>query len=914
MPKAIDRLIITSPYEEPKEHWKFNNFTQEFERQEGRRSAGYIRAREGATSLDESGERIDITLVNKIRPRVKKWREEGYPGTTSVTKKLLDFWTNPEDRKDKRLFFAQIEAIETIIWYIEAPANEKTGIDIPSDGGLFQRLCSKMATGTGKTVVMAMLISWCVLNKVTYPLDTRFSKSILIVAPGLTVKERLQVLIPDSERNYYDEFQIVPFEFREKMRQAKVKIINWHMLEPDYGQGGPKVIKKGPESDEAYARRILGELSNSKNILVINDEAHHAWRITPDFDIGLSKDDKYEATKWIEGLDRINKVRGILRCHDFTATPFVPGAKRNGEELLFNWIISDFGLNDSIESGLVKTPRVVVRDDGKLTKNYVSQFYHIYEHVKEDLSKAKPEEPLPALVTNAFYFLGLDWQETYKKWTENGYKIPPVLITVCNRTETAERIEFSFKHRKIKIDELSDESKILRIDSKLLSDAEALESITFEAPEEEEYSPKTVPEKALYLRKVVDTVGKAGEPGEQIRLVISVGMLSEGWDAKNVTHILGLRAFTSQLLCEQVVGRGLRRTSYDVNPETNLFEPEYVNIFGIPFSFIPYEGSSSSPTPERNKTQVRVMPDRSQFEIKFPNIIRINHTYKPKLELDITKTKPLFLSASDTPMIAELAPVIDGKPDVSKIEKIKLQNLAEKKRLQSIIFETARDVYDNINPEWQGNKEYLISQIIKIVEKFINSDKIVFDTLYAYDQLWRKVLLITNMDKIVRHIFSVIRFENTNNLEPIFDRDRPIKSTNDMREWDTLRHCDKTEKCHISHVVYDSTWEKLVAQKFMDNDKVQAWVKNDHLGFEIPYLYFGSRSNYRPDFIVRFKNNKYAVIEVKGKTKERDLSKYDFLEEWIAAVNQNGAFGNWSFAVIDKLGKTLDIINELSKE
>ena len=283
--KKIDRLIINSPYEEPKHHWQYDPQTRSFSLAKGRRQAGYVIASERTKSFDDPGVFVPIPLVNKIRPRVKAWRENEtnpYAGVTGITRRLLEHWRNPEVREGRRLFFCQLEAMETLIWLLEAPDSEKTGIDIPSGGGEFGRLCSKMATGTGKTIVMGMLIAWQVLNKVTYPQDPRFSKNIFIVAPGLTVKSRLEVLQPSAPGNYYEEFNIVPHGLHDKLRQGKVLIRNWHALQWDtYEQLKKKrtVDKRGPKSDEAYVREVLGDMSNAQNIVVINDEAHHAWRV-----------------------------------------------------------------------------------------------------------------------------------------------------------------------------------------------------------------------------------------------------------------------------------------------------------------------------------------------------------------------------------------------------------------------------------------------------------------------------------------------------------------------------------------------------------------------------------------------------------------------------------------------------------
>ncbi|GAF26364.1 type III R-M system restriction endonuclease [Moorella thermoacetica Y72] len=928
MAATIDKLIINSPYEKPARHWSYNREKREFILKEGRRPAGYIVASRASKSFDDPGIFIELPLVNKIRPRVDAWREQGYPGVTGITRKLLEHWHDPEERQHQRFFFCQLEAIETLIWLIEAPAASKQGIEIPDDGGEFRRLCSKMATGSGKTIVMAMLIAWQVLNKVTYPQDTRFSKNVLIVAPGLTVKSRLQVLNPAAPNNYYQEFNIVPSSLFDKLRQGKIMIINWHRMKPIDEKAGPKVIKKGPESDEAFVRRVLGDMATARNIIVINDEAHHAWRVPAESKIkGVSKEELDRATIWVEGLDRIHRKRGILYCFDFSATPFSPSGKKNYEEALFGWIVSDFGLNDAIEAGLVKTPRVVIRDDGTLTSDLKSRFYHIYmdDEVKDDLNrKANPEEPLPDLVTNAYYFLGLDWLETYKLWQQAGIKTPPVMITVCNRTETAARIEHAFNQGKIKIDELKAPDKTLRIDSKVLEEAESrvdLEdtgSLLFEEEDKDDEKQKKVSKKdqAELLRQMVDTVGKVGKPGEKIQNVIAVAMLSEGWDAKTVTHIMGLRAFSSQLLCEQVVGRGLRRTSYEVDPETGLFEPEYVNIFGVPFTFMPHEGGDGTPPPPpKPRTCIEPVPEKRQYEIKWPNIIRIERVFRPVLSLDWSKVQVLELKPEETPTLAEMAPIIDGKPDVSKITQIDLEELGKKFRLQKIIFETARDIYDQMKPGWHGNKEFLLIQLIKLVEQFINSDKISIPTLYHQQELRRRILITLNMNKIIQHIFDAIKYENTVSLELVFDTEKPIRSTGDMMTWYTSKPCEVTRKSHISHAVFDSTWEASEAFEFdrpENDDKIDAWVKNDHLGFEILYIYKGVVRKYRPDYLIRFKNGNMLVLEVKGQDNEQSRAKREALKEWVMAVNAHGGFGTWFADVSYSINDIKDIIAKYS--
>ena len=927
MPKAtIDQLIINSPYKEPGEHWKYDRESRLFSRLPGRRPAGYVVATENSKAFDDPGHFIEIGLVNQIRPRIKAWREAGYPGVTGITKQLLYHW-HDEDTRDsnRRFFFCQLEAIETLVWLAEAPSSQTVGLAIGTDGGEFTRLCSKMATGSGKTIVMAMLIAWQVLNKVTYPQDARFSKNIFVVAPGLTVKKRLQVLIPSSPGNYYDEFSIIPPGLVEKLRQGKILIRNWHVLAWDTEEKLSKkksVDKRGVKSDEAYVREVLGDMANANNILVINDEAHHAWRVPAESKIkGVKKEDIEEATIWVSGLDRIHTARRILACYDFSATPFAPSGKRSSEEALFNWIVSDFGLNDAIESGLVKTPRVVIRDDGSLGPDYRSKLYHIYVHVADDLNrKAEESESLPDLVTNGYYLLAKDWLETAKSWQEKDFQTPPVMITVANRTETAARVKFAFDRKKIRIEELCIPERILHIDSKVLDEAEAQEEIVSAPDGESEEEPSVEParkltrkEQAERIRQVVNTVGQVGKPGEQIQKVISVGMLSEGWDAKTVTHIMGLRAFTSQLLCEQVVGRGLRRTSYDVNPETGLFEAEYVNIFGVPFTFLPHESVDGPPPPPPTpKTKIEPVVQKQEYEITWPNIVRIDHVYTPTLTLDMAKVKPLKLDAYNTRTLADMAPIIAGKPDVTRIAEITLKDLAKRYRMQKIIFEVARDIYDQMKPaEWKGNKEFLLAQIIGIVQRFIQSNKIdIFPPIFFQHEDKKRILITLNMNKLVQHIWEHILFENTESLTPVFDTDKPIKSTGDMRTWYTGKPCELTGRSHINFCVYDSTWEASEMFELDRNPLVKAWVKNDHLGFEVMYIFDGQVKKYRPDFLIRLSNGEMLILEVKGMDTHQDKTKRRFLDEWVKAVNAQGGFGKWQWAVSRHPKDVVDLVEK----
>jgi type III restriction enzyme len=934
-------LVINSPYDMPLQHWKQDEHGKVMNVAQGRREAAYE-----LYDTRNNTRRIEpLETVNQIRQRVDEWRDAGYPGITSITRQLLEHWQERGEwdadatewqggPRQYPLYFCQLEAIECLIWWLEAPDQYRQGIFLPGDGGPWERICNKMATGSGKTTLMALIICWQTLNALHYPKDKRYSKAIFIIAPGLTVKSRLQVLMPGNASNVYDEFVLCPNEsLRQKLNQVELLIENWHGLMP-LKEPQRSVVKKGKESDEAFTRRVLGKLANHKDIIVINDEAHHAYRVRPELKISrqAAKEqgfDEEEATRWIEGLDRIHKTRRIRRCFDLTATPFAPTGKSNTEKGLFEWIISDFGLNDAIEAGLVKTPRVVVRDDAlPNAKTYASKLYHLYREpeVSEDLNRrAAAEEPLPDLVQKAYALLAYDWRETGKNWRASGHNIPPVLLTVCNRTETASRLEHFFNSGDCLIAETANPALTLRVDSKVLEKAERGETTNRNKDYAERLEeiiaasglPQTRQDDLLalkqpeQLRELVDSVGKRAKPGQNLQNVISVAMLSEGWDAANVTHIMGLRAFTSQLLCEQVIGRGLRRVAYDMDAEQR-FLPEYVNVFGVPLSIFQDVEGGEAPPPPRPSVRIEVVLERNQYEIRWPNIERVQSVLKPELAMDWDTVESLTLDPAQTPLNAEIAPSLTGAPNLAQISAIDLEKALEDFRLQSLIFRAARKLFLANESAFGGDKQYLAVQLIQIVEAFMASDKLDIPSLWHQDPVRKRLLIALNMDMVVSHVNRFVSEQNVEKLEALFDQHQPIGSTAYMRPWLTTKPCRPTDKSQISHVVYDSTWEKAASDALEHSDRVAAWAKNDHLGFKVRYLWRGSSRNYVPDYLIRFDNGKTLVLEIKGQDSEQNRAKRAAMDVWVQCVNQQENFGQWYADVVFDPAKLMDTLLKYS--
>ena len=919
-------LIINSPFERPTHHWHRAGDSR-LETLEGRRPAGY----EVFDTRNNTVRTVALEQVNRIRERVDAWRAADYPGVTAVTRQLLEHWQDPQTSRQYAFYFCQIEAIETLIWHVEAPPDFKQGIAIPGDGGAWERLCNKMATGSGKTAVIAMIITWQVLNALTYPKRNKdFSRTVFIVAPGLTVKERLQVLQPGHPENDYDAFALCPNEaWRQKLNQVELLIDNWHNLMPLKEQDR-SVVKKGAESDEAFVRRVLGRLAGSRGLVIINDEAHHAYRKPAEAKIS-KKDaellgiDLDEATRWIEGLDRIHRKRRIVRCFDLSATPFAPTGKTSTEAALFPWVVSDFGLNDAIEAGLVKTPRVVIRDNALAnTQTYRSKLYHLYREpeVAEDLNRrgAQPHEALPQIVQEAYTLLGADWREALNAWQAAGHLSPPVILTVCNRTETAARIEHYFRQGDAYWPELKAPERTLRVDSRVLEKAEIGETaVTDKAYDEvlrgileaaripeSRKEPLRALKKEELLRAIIDNVGKRGTAGQDLQNVISVAMLSEGWDAKNVTHIMGLRAFTSQLLCEQVIGRGLRRVSYETEPVVcpdgrtrALFKAEYVNVFGVPLSiFQETDDEGKPPPPPKPSTQIESIPERSELEIAWPNVLRVDVVVRPALTVDWSRMPRLKIDPAQVHITADLAPALGGAADLSKAVSIDLEALPEEFRLQRLLFLAARKALATIAHGFTGGHASLIQQLVRLVEQFFASDRLDIPSVFHQEPLRKRILIALSIDTLVGHVIAQVQQQNCEHLEPVFDAEFPIGSTCLMRTWYSTRQCLETTRSQISHAVADSTWEHYTATLLETHAQIAAYVKSDHLGLQIYYLWRGSRRRFVPDFVVRLVNCKQLVLEIKGEDSDQNRAKRLALDTWVRAVNARGGFGTWCWDVV----------------
>jgi type III restriction enzyme len=961
----------------------------------------------------------DLPLVNALRDDVRRWRESGYRGASPITRELLSWWFR-EDRP-RKLFFCQREATETLIYLLElglpgrlrATGFQKYAVDAHNyelllrgekpdfariAGDFFPRLVDsssdpdvlplvrlgcKMATGSGKTIIMAMVIAWAFCNRGRNPSSTQFPNAVLVCAPNLTVKKRLQVLRAEQENNYFDYFDLVPPRHREGLNMGKVLVTNWHWFAPksEHADGDKSyaVVNKGTESNDAFTKDRLGELASRLPILVMNDEGHHCWRgktltseeekkvlrsLTKEQKEALREEEE-EARVWLTGLDRMNnsgllgnaengKQRPcILACVDLSATPFYLGNSGYPEGSPFPWLVSDFGLVDAIECGIVKVPRLPVKDDtdkedeiGRPDPKYFRLWHYIIEHDLKPGDYIRRGQPKPEAIykyaEGALTMLATQWKKQFngsKVDAQGGHFVPPVLIVVCDNTELSEvffrklsgeyeveTADAEGKTVKVKryensaiLPELANSERdqhTIRIDSKLLAQIETEEG-------------ETKDQAALRLRDIINTVGKRGTPGEQVRCIVSVSMLTEGWDANNVTHVLGVRAFGSQLLCEQVVGRGLRRISYMPDPETGLLQPEYVDVYGIPFSLVPFKGKPKSKEtgPDPIYHDIYAMEERAQYEIRMPNVESYVYALKDGgIRCDVDKLEELIVDKE--PGEVWLAPTrgyqdgIEPRQNIGDFVKQTRDEYYKSIRPQQLVYRLAQLILEDLLQGAQASDEtrgkmkllarhQLFPEIVQIVQKYV-AKKIRLrpgvDVRELGLERYAKLVRERIRDNILPEVSS-----GEQKLLPVLNSFEPFTTTGNVN-YQTTRPVINLVKSHLNRALFRSDWERRAIEIMEELDFVECFTPNDRqIGLIVPYEYEGHPHNYEPDFVVRLRNKILVVLEIKGKGglifgEDQVKAKNAATRKWVAAVNNLGKHGHWEYEICEDLKQLRPIL------
>lgn len=985
----FEKPILNSPYAYPTQHWELDDTgqpTQQIKR--SRRKADFFtpipkpRKRKAQQSLafdegkglsNESQQYDHAGIITSVREEVDRWRALPNPNdwrVTPETARLLQHWRN-HPFTGIRPFFCQIEAVETAIWMTEvAPNAGKSGqrfIEHLANANLnanpeLSRLALKLATGAGKTTVMAMLIAWQTINAVRRPSSKRFTRGFLIVAPGITIKDRLRVLQPNDPDSYYASRELVPGDMLPDLERAKIVITNYHAFKlrerMPLSKGGRLLLQgRGGdalntlETEGQMLQRVMPDLMGMRNILAINDEAHHCYHEKPGAieDEDLKGDDRKEAEEnneaarlWISGLEAVNRKLGVARVFDLSATPFFLRGSGYAEGVLFPWTMSDFSLMDAIECGIVKLPRVPIADN--IPGVEMPMFRNLWEHIrakmpKKGRGKAEGLNPLdlPTQLLTALAALYGHYEKTYALWAEAKISVPPCFIVVCNNTSTSKLVYdyiSGFMQQqadgnphlvegRLPLFRNYDENgsalgrpRTLLIDSTQLESGDALDD-TFRqmaGPEIDQFkreiyerggrladelrAGKTLDDASI-LREVMNTVGKAGRLGDSIRCVVSVSMLTEGWDASTVTHVLGVRAFGTQLLCEQVIGRALRRQSYELN-EDGLFNVEYADVLGIPFDFNA-KPVVAPPQKPRETIQVKaVRPDRDPLEIRFPRVQgyradlpeeRLSANFNDDSRLELT---PELVGATETRNAGIIGETVD----------LNLVHTGNVRPLQ-VVYELTSHLLLSKYRDSDGNPQlHLFGQLKSIVREWLDHHLVCKGGTYPA-QLKYKTLADMAANRIAHAITR--KSADTRPIKAVLDPYNTTGSTTHVNfntsKTDRYDTSGPPPKCHLNWVILDSDWEGEFCRVAEQHPRVKAYVKNHSLGFEVPYRYGSEMRIYRPDFIVRVDDGHgdddllNLVVEIKGYRREDAKEKKSTMDTyWIPGVNHLGSHGRWAFA------------------
>ncbi|MBN1227921.1 MAG: DEAD/DEAH box helicase family protein [Deltaproteobacteria bacterium] len=980
--RFFEQPVINSPYEYPSQHWELDKYGQPTQKIIGnRRKAEFItpipKTKKQKTDKQQSfifnegkglstkEQQYDPTsIINDLRSYIDEWRVLPDPKqwrVTPETERLLKHWRQHKFN-NIRPFFCQVEAVETAIWLTEvAPSIGKIGTRFiehlenanKEANGELMRLALKLATGAGKTTVMAMLIIWQTVNAVRRPNSNKFTRGFLVVTPGLTIRDRLRVLKPNDPDSYYQSRELIPNDMLSDLERAKIVITNFHSFKLrekiEISKSGRSLLQgrgnelNTQETEGQMLQRVMPDLMGMKNILVFNDEGHHCYKEkqSKDNEDELKGDDRKEADKnneaarlWITGLEIVNRKLNLLRVIDLSATPFFLRGSGYAEGTLFPWTMCDFSLMDAIECGIVKLPRVPVADN--IPGEDMPKFRNLWEHIgkrmpKKGRGKSNVLDPLsiPTELQTALEVLYGHYEKTYNLWKEMHVHVPPCFIIICNNTSTSKLVydyisgfsrvnedgSVTLENGRLSLFRNFDEygnplprPNTLLIDSEQLESGDALDTNFRDMASDEidrfrreiieRTGDKRQAEKLTdqdLLREVMNTVGKKGRLGESIRCVVSVSMLTEGWDANTVTHVLGIRAFGTQLLCEQVIGRALRRQSYELNEE-NLFNVEYADVLGIPFDFTA-KPVIAPPQPPRETIHVKaVRPDRNHLEIQFPRV----RGYR--VELPEEKLTARFNEDS----ILELTPNIVG-PSITKNAGIigesvdlNLDHLEDMRRSTLLFHVAKRLLYTKWRDPGEDPKLHLFGQLKRITKQWLDTCLVCKGGTYPA-QLMYQELADMACERITAGITRSMADDTP--IKAVLDPYNPTGSTmyvnfntSKTNRWET-----DSRKCHVNWVILDSDWEAEFCRVAESHPRVKAYIKNHNLGLEVPYKYGSEMRTYIPDFIVQVDdghdNPLNLIVEIKGYRREDAKEKKATMENyWIPGVNNHKNYGRWAFA------------------
>lgn len=910
---VVDRVVICDAFREPNRHYELLPGGRS-RLQDGRRpslrfraSARQVKGGVAGVIGKEAGLFTDMLaaeeqrndFVNGLREEIRAWREAGWPGTAIVTNKLLDWWFGRDEERTashQRFFFCQQEAVETVIYLYEVQGRQR----MPETGDLL-RYALKLATGTGKTVVMAMLVVWSTLHKRKVSGST-LSTNFLVLVPNLTVRDRVRGvdavtgtptgsgIDPESPESLYEDFDMIPPEYTADFR-PQVMVRNWHAIpltdKRDDWIGDEDVIGEGrfvPASVLAAMQRRRGRdsaapvrrfLQGWRDLVVVNDEAHHVYgeKRTP-------KGEDPGFIKWSRIIHEIGATASISLVVDLSATPWYGSGSPKPEGTLFEWLVSDFSVYDAFESGLVKVVRLPDPDEQG----------RVYLDLWDLVRQARTKEEYLRASRGAIEHIYSGWKKDYLAWEQQlagmRWGPPPVMLVVAN---DATRAKWLFEHLTEHYTDLlgnPDEDdphtwNTIQVDSKVFDADRGNEAV---------------------LREMVNTVGRANKAGEHVRCIVSVNMLSEGWDVKNVSHIIGLRAFGSPLLTEQVIGRGLRRTDYTVLNQpieerlanVNRPDEETVDAFGIPFVGFPVERRKRPRAGKWGQTPTVIEPDarKIRFSIWVPNVRSwALTTAEPLTEIiDVGSLEPVVINPRETPTEVRVRPVVGGQPE----ELMTLDEFRREFPLLRSTFTLARELYESTHLSGGGDLEIgpTFEEILDLVTDYVDkrvraeSTSIKADIGMYYWTRRALDILETAIQGAPSGVATV----------PILGDPEWLESGR-IRTFRWTGLVARGRKCHLSRVPCHTDLECQFAD-FLDRaDDVIRYLKNERLGFSVTYYENNRARQYYPDFIVLVRGTSggddlWYLAETKGEIRTNTELKREAADLWCDRMTRSGN-GTW---------------------
>lgn len=954
---------LAAPGNEPERHWKLKEGRATGELQQGRRSAEEVH--QGLSSqgnlLTGATHPIDI-----LRDELRDWRKAGYPGGTSTTRRLLGHWREQGLHGDQRpLFFAQREAVETIAYLTDVGNGSHWRVrQLQDDASEYSRgllrIGVQMATGTGKTRVMAALIAWYACSNRRGARNragglARNVDRVVVVCPGRTIRRQLESLDPrrgPESRRLYEE--LLPADMQKRMGRIRVDVVNYEQLVPRKGLavegieagGGTGFLTKKQALELAGAEEAAEETETREEVwkrvlqprrahgrrertVVLNDEGHHCWERKRGETPGV----------WMEALHTLAAMPGheLAQVVDLTATPrFIDPAKthvRSGGKLpqRMPWVVSEFNAADARETGLVKITRKPRWAKGIAA----AELRNLYEaNNGKALWKRATGFQTAAMVKvrNAVEILYASYEETFAAWTGGSAGgLEPVFIVVANTKENARGI-FELigggpdeqggwtRGACSLLSNAGSEMRTILVQSRASPEKDAADSITGGFLGTREVGRKGVTQDEL--REVLATVGEPGKPGATVRCVVSVGMLTEGWDCQLVTHILGYRKFDSELLAEQTTGRALRRRDYentmtvqtpDMEEPEQRYPAEYATVFGIPvpeYELDEGEGEGDTKTPEP-PVEIHPVAERvgmGDLRVEFPRFAEYVVTGgEGKIQLAEERVRPT--SPRGKPVDPEEAWArirVEGQGSIGSPEWIEAWAAAGPGYgpwvLAGVVYaEIAAGRWEKW--EWEGGST-LFGECLEAAKAWLDHPATGF-----YDADMTEAESLEDAKQALLSALDVVGAGALERRGVPQNEERLWWSAGEWRPFKTvLKRRPEITKSELNRAPCHSGLEVRITGVLETSTEVTAFLRNHGPErFEVPYKYGGGWARYVPDFIVRGRTREgltpMLLVEGKGPVDEKAEAKKQWTREWWApaanfAAREAGRREAWGFVEV----------------